>query len=363
MFSVLADTRFDSRNHGEEFHPQARRPAKRHAYPARTYSRWRERWLRKSHTPPQSWRRDSAADRRYRRTPWRRHWVALFPRRLTAEWTLRNEMRSGHARPIDQGRSLPERRRPNATNWPRAPPPTSSAAFIGASRCSTSSWRKVNWSWWKSRTAYPPTSAAADRRSRTALRKLRTSPAPDRCAIGISAEPQQRSIGPVPSLGCARGRHRRPHGEPDGVLGATDDDARACLVLLEWCCKSWSATCDQALTPSRSPARRSSSILLFTMRGALGPYQARQARAYMCAASSLVTGMPYFSVDTSTTNVEGFRSGYCRYITAPHPLSHQPLGAAQAAPNSFRWDGGTPALAFTSPGPRCRHARRNRAFW
>src|SRR5271170_263262 len=57
MFSVLADTRFDSRNHDEKFHPQARGPAKRHAYPARKYSRWRERRLRNSHTPPQSWRR------------------------------------------------------------------------------------------------------------------------------------------------------------------------------------------------------------------------------------------------------------------------------------------------------------------
>jgi hypothetical protein len=45
------------------------------------------------------------------------------------------------------------------------------------------------------------------------------------------------------------------------------------------------------MTPLSSPARRSSSILSFTMRGARRPYQARQARAYMTAASSLVNSM------------------------------------------------------------------------
>jgi hypothetical protein len=51
-------------------------------------------------------------DRRSRRTP-RRHRLALFPRRLTAERaprneTSRNEIRSGYVGPLEQSRSLPQ---------------------------------------------------------------------------------------------------------------------------------------------------------------------------------------------------------------------------------------------------------------
>ena len=49
--------------------------------------------------------------------------------------------------------------------------------------------------------------------------------------IDIAGEPRSGridhlSLGYAPG-GCARGRHR-----PQGVFGATDDDALACLVLL-----------------------------------------------------------------------------------------------------------------------------------
>jgi hypothetical protein len=47
-------------------------------------------------------------------------------------------------------------------------------------------------------------------------------------------------------------------------------------------------TCVQAFTPSSSPARLNSSIRRFTTRIALLPYQARHARSYMKAASSLL---------------------------------------------------------------------------
>jgi hypothetical protein len=58
-------------------------------------------------------------------------------------------------------------------------------------------------------------------------------------------------------------------------------------------CESATATFAHAAKPPMSPRRSSSCILLVTTRSALRPYQARQARAYITAASSLLTCMRF----------------------------------------------------------------------
>jgi hypothetical protein len=72
------------------------------------------------------------------------------------------------------------------------------------------------------------------------------------------------------------------------VPGGLFHDRRSCSKSVAGILDSWCATSVQATTPSWSPFRCRCLIFCRTMPFARCPYQARQARAYISAASSWV---------------------------------------------------------------------------
>ena len=71
----------------------------------------------------------------------------------------------------------------------------------------------------------------------------------------------------------------------------TPYDHEHAITVADAGCRKWLATRSQAATPSLSPFARNRSICKLTTVKARTPYQLRQARAYICAASSSVTNM------------------------------------------------------------------------